>query len=300
MPVNGLTSKEKRFIIKNRFKMCGSDMSRQLGRPRNAAAQWMRNNGYTVSKKLQIKFRSQGMIGKSIVSEYADFFIFCNYLDIPVKAMADLLSYNDNVIQLRVKRLGLVIPREIIEQRKKDSRLKPGNIPANKGKKQSEYMSREAIARTKATRFKKGEIPPNKRHFKDGDITTRHRVDRPNEKPHKYIRIRLRVWKELQIYNWEKKNGPVPKGFVLACKDGNTLNCRPSNWYLMSKYDNMKRNSGAINLPDKMVAAYLAGKNNMQLKDEFIKHPELIKAKRTEILLNRKINYREKQIGGSK
>jgi len=29
---------------------------------------------------------------------------------------------------------------------------------------------------------------------------------------------------------WERANGPVPKGMVLKCLDGNKLNCDPSNW----------------------------------------------------------------------
>ena len=43
-------------------------------------------------------------------------------------------------------------------------RYKKGSVPSNKGKKQSEYMSPEAIEKTKKTRFKKGNTPKN---FKD-------------------------------------------------------------------------------------------------------------------------------------
>lgn len=39
--------------------------------------------------------------------------------------------------------------------------FKKGHTTFNKGKKMHEYMSQEAIERTKATRFKKGNIPPN-------------------------------------------------------------------------------------------------------------------------------------------
>jgi hypothetical protein len=38
--------------------------------------------------------------------------------------------------------------------------FKKGHVPFNKGLKQSEWMSPEAVAKTKATRFKKGQMPP--------------------------------------------------------------------------------------------------------------------------------------------
>lgn len=291
-----LTKRQISFIKKNRFKMSGTDMAAKFGCRKNLVNKFMRENGLSVPKKLQYYFRTKSKIGKSIVSAYGDFFICCNYLDIPVKTMAEILGYGDGVIQRRVKRLGLIIPAEIIEQRKKDSRIQKGNVPPNKGKKQSDYMSREAIERTKATRFVKGQIPPNKAHYNDGDITIRHRVDRPGSKPHKYIRIKLRVWQELQIFNWEKINGKIPKGHVLACKGGDTLNCDPSNWYLLSMADNARRNSASTNLPDGYVARTIAGKNGGHLMEEILANKELITAKRTTLLINRKIKSIEKQV----
>ncbi len=41
-----------------------------------------------------------------------------------------------------------------------------GHTPMNKGLKQSEYMTPGAIERTKATRFKKGNVPHNAYLFK--------------------------------------------------------------------------------------------------------------------------------------
>ena len=45
-----------------------------------------------------------------------------------------------------------------------------GHQPMNKGRKQTEYMSEEQLAKTKATRFKKGHVPPGYNiQFKDGN-----------------------------------------------------------------------------------------------------------------------------------
>lgn len=42
-------------------------------------------------------------------------------------------------------------------------------------------------------------------------------------------------WKAVQHINWEAINGPVPKGHVLKCVDGNKLNVDPDNWLLISR-----------------------------------------------------------------
>jgi hypothetical protein len=61
------------------------------------------------------------------------------YLTTPVKRLAIKINKSDCYVVGRLKKLGLIIPAEIIEKRKADSRIKTGNIPKNKGLKQSDY-----------------------------------------------------------------------------------------------------------------------------------------------------------------
>jgi hypothetical protein len=215
-----------------------------------------------------------------------------NYLILPLKTIADHLGNGRTYtfVKGRMDAMGLVRPPELIQKIKDQFLIKPGNIPLNKGMKQKDYMSRAAIKRTIATRFKKGE--PNHNSLYDGAITLRKdRIDKKGRyrAPHKYIRISKGVWQELQIYNWEQKKGKVPKGYVLACKDGNTLNCKISNWFLLTKADNAIRNAGHRNLPDTYVAHLIAGRKNKGLKPELLKYPELIELKRRTIILNRQL-----------
>lgn len=163
--------------------------------------------------------------------------------------------------------------------------IKKGTPPPNKGKKQKEYMSKEAIDRTKATRFQKGHIPHNavpigyERLDKDGYI---------------YIKVegkRKLVLKHRHV--WEQHNEAIPKGYNIQFKDGNKHNCDINNLYIISRSEQMKNeNSASKNLPDSAVAVYLVGKRG---KDKALieeirnNHPELIELKRTQILLNRKI-----------
>jgi hypothetical protein len=116
--------------------------------------------------------------------------------------------------------------------------FKKGHIPKNKGKKQVEYMTNEAIERTKATRFKKGHKPHNTKN--DGYITIR-KCKRGFM--YKWIK-KDGIMRPYNVFLWEKHNGDVPKGFNVVFKDKNNLNCTTiENLDCISKKENMARNS---------------------------------------------------------
>ena len=164
--------------------------------------------------------------------------------------------------------------------------FKKGAQPANKGKKQTDFMTPDAIARTAATRFGKGHLPHNAIGCKDGDI--RIRTDK-TKRHYKWIRVAMGKWQMLHVVNWIVQHGPLPKGMIIVFKSGDTMDCALDNLELITKAENMKRNSGAINLPDGMVATYLAGKNHPELIAEYLKYPTLIETKRLQIQLKREI-----------
>jgi hypothetical protein len=168
-------------------------------------------------------------------------FIRDNYLTINVNRLSIHLGSSETAVIGFLNREGLIIPPEIIQQRKLDSRIKKGHVPLNKGKKQSEYMSAEAIARTAATRFKKGQKSHTELY--DGAIQIRH--DHPDRKGRRYkwIRISKGKWKMLHVYNWEQKLGPVPAGKIVAFKTKDTMNCELDNLELITREENMKRNT---------------------------------------------------------
>lgn len=109
-----------------------------------------------------------------------------------------------------------------------------GQTPFNKGKKQTDWISECKMPNVKKGQFKKGERPitappPN---------TVTIRTHKGTGQTHKYMNNRM-----LHYIEWEKVNGPVPKGHILACKTGDTLNEHPDNWELISRAENMRRNS---------------------------------------------------------
>lgn len=132
--------------------------------------------------------------------------------------------------------------------------------------------------------FKKGGLPPTTLY--DGCITER----KDNRgRSYKFIRLSKGVWKHLQIYNWEIKYGDIPKQMVLACVNGDTLNCDCNNWELITKEENLLRNSGQRDLTDKYIIDIIA-RRDKSLKEEIRNHPAMIELKRNELLLKRAIN----------
>lgn len=277
-----LTKRQINIIRRDCKKMCGSDIARNIGVDKGVVGRYIKKNKLGPSKKKIYAWRAKKMYKPFTPAE--DAFIRKNLPKSSIKKIATQIKRTSAYVSVRAKQLGL---GKIIKKNAIESRIRPGNVPQNKGLRQKDYMSKEAIERTKATRFKKGE--PNHNSLFDGAITLRHNHKERGEKPHKFIRISKGIWKGLQIYNWEKKNGPVPKGFVLACQNGDTLDCRPSNWKLLSKADNARRNAGHVRLPDNYVASLIAGRKNKDLKEDIKKVPELLNLKRKQILLNRTI-----------
>lgn len=162
------------------------------------------------------------------------------YLSKPVKRLADELNISFGRIMRFLKTNGLEIPPEVIEQRKLNSRKKKGDPAFNKGRKQKDYMTAEAIERTKKTRFKKGNIPHNTNKEGNGAIVSRRDTCGRN---YKYIRISKGVWDLYHRILWEQHNGKIPANHVIVFKDGDSENVVLENLELITMIENMYRNA---------------------------------------------------------
>ncbi|MCI8346605.1 MAG: HNH endonuclease [Bacilli bacterium] len=123
----------------------------------------------------------------------------------------------------------------------KGGQFKKGHISFNKGKKQTEYMSLEAIERTKATRFKKGNIPCN--HRKIGS----ERISKDG-----YIEIKIqdgklnKNWILKHRYIYEQNFGKIPDGYNVIFLDGNKQNFELSNLKLVTKSEDLIMNKNKL------------------------------------------------------
>lgn len=182
-------------------------------------------------------------MSKTSFTKSEDTYIANNYLTVPVKVMAKELGRSFCGVSGRMKAMGLFIPKQVRQERQLRNRFKKGMVPMNKGRRQTEFMSDEAINKTKATRFEKGRLPHNTK----SDFETSIRRDKSG-RSYIYIRVALSKWVPYHRYLWEKKNGKIKKGMALIFKDGNSFNVKISNLELLTRKELMQKNT-VHNLP---------------------------------------------------
>ena len=112
--------------------------------------------------------------------------------------------------------------------------FKKGNVAHNKGKKQIEYMSKEAIERTKKTRFKKGNKPKNYRPVGSERITKDGYIEVKVADPNK--------WETKNKIIYKQYFGDIPKGHKVIYADGNKLNNDINNLILVSDNEELIMN----------------------------------------------------------
>lgn len=234
MPKTVITKEHEEFAKENYLNVPATDIDKKFGVSKGCTYRIYRKFGLAVPRGIILKFRNDKRIGKTSFTKTEDDFIRENYLTMPVKTMGEKLGRSGVGVTGRLKAMQLVIPRDIVEQRKIDSRIKKGSTPPNKGKKQTDYMSAEAIEKTKATRFQKGQKPHNTRF--DGH-------ERLSKDGYVYIRVEQGKYVLKHRLIWEKENGKIPEGMVLSFKNGDKTDVRIDNLEYISMSDNMLRNT---------------------------------------------------------
>jgi len=120
-----------------------------------------------------------------------------------------------------------------------------GSIPPNKGKKMPFCPKRAK------TQFKKGQVPKNLKPFGHERICTRDgyvliKVDMKNP----YTGARG-YYMAKHKWLWTQEHGPIPKGHVLRCLDGDKTHTDPLNWQLITLGQNAALNSKNRRRPER-------------------------------------------------
>ena len=116
--------------------------------------------------------------------------------------IASILDSTESAVAGMAFKLKLRKSAEFLYEHSSKGFFPKGNQPMNKGRKQTEYMSDVQIEKTKATRFKKGNIPGNhkpvgyERITKDGYIEVKTAEPNVFELKHRLI--------------WAEHNGEIP------------------------------------------------------------------------------------------
>lgn len=116
--------------------------------------------------------------------------------------------------------------------------FKPGHTSFTKGLKQTDFMSAEAIERTKATRFKPGHTPTNHRPVGSERINIYGYIEVKVAEPNK--------WRLKHQLVWERHHGPRAPGDMVIFLDGDKTNCNIDNLAIVSKSVNARLNQGHL------------------------------------------------------
>ena len=160
----------------------------------------------------------------------------------PTKKIADDLNLTESQVYNRAFAMGIKKDPVYLRSTQfpagylggKATQFKKGQIPPNKGQK----MSKEVYEKVSATMFKKGSVPSNTQPV--GTINKRQDT---NGKFYSYIKVANQNWQLLNRYLWEQNFGKIPPGMIVIFKDNNEDNFEISNLELISKKENMLRNT---------------------------------------------------------
>lgn len=108
---------------------------------------------------------------------------------------------------------------------------------SNNIKRTAEQISKirsELSKRINSSHFKKGHVPHNANY--DGH-------ERLTKDGYVEIRVSKGNYVLKHRFEWELVNGKVPEGYCLKCKTDDITNTSPCNWKLITRIENMVRNS---------------------------------------------------------
>jgi hypothetical protein len=160
----------------------------------------------------------------------------------PTKKIADDLGLSESSVYNRAWSMGIKKDPVYLRSTQfppgylggKATQFQKGQAPPNKGQK----MSTDVYQKVAKTMFKKGNKPMNTQ-----PIGTIHQRSDKSGKMYLYIKLADSNWQLLNRYTWEQYHGPIPKGLIVAYKDGNYLNNDINNLMLLTKKENMARNT---------------------------------------------------------
>ncbi len=107
-------------------------------------------------------------------------------------------------------------------------------------------MTPEAIEKSKATRFKKGDRPANEMQVGAVVVSS----DGYKLRKKQMTGSLWERWEFLHRAVWVENNGPIPDGMMVSFRDSNPLNCDIENLMLITKSENAKINRRGLRFED--------------------------------------------------
>lgn len=240
--------------------------------------------------------KATGCHGKKMWNVVDDNLVRFNYPTGDLQKLCEVLGVSFKALYQRAKSLKVARDTELVAAKNKELALKAGVntrfvkgiVAHNKGRKQSEFMTPEAIARTAATRFGKGNMPHNTKpigYERFGKVG--------------YVEVKVRdgckqknyVAKHRLVY--EAHFGAIPEGMIVEFADGNVHNLAPENLRLSTRAENAERNR----LKGPAIAKRFFGVSHDKAEAFANDYPDLIELKRKTMSLNGKLRGLRKKPG---
>lgn len=168
---------------------------------------------------------------------------------------------NRKAVMLGIKKDKAVVAQMARERSGPDHPMrqhtfKPGNVPANKGKRMPEGWSPGRMAQTQ---FKKGVRPHTWQPVGTQVVNTEGYLD---EKVADGTGPRHLFWKPVHRLVWERHHGPIPEGHIVVFKPGRKTTdpalITVDALELLTRAENMRRNSFRANWPPELQALVTA------------------------------------------
>jgi len=163
------------------------------------------------------------------------------YPDNSNKYCAEMLHRTARCVTQKANKIGLHKTPEFARQQREKNQFKKGHTPHNKGKAWKYYMSEEGQRNSAKTQFKGG-VPDKKSsvYRPVGYESVRYSH---GKLPYVYIKVaedKRMVLKHRWV--WEQAHGPIPEGYNVQFKDGNSQNCDLDNLYLIDRSVQVRKN----------------------------------------------------------
>lgn len=130
MPKTLITPEIAAYIKDNYLKQSGASIAKKFGIKRNIIYHFEKKEKLIIPKELKLKFRidelKKRQTGKSSFTVKEDEFIKENYLNLPVKTIANMIGRSGCGVIGALKRLNLVIPQSLADERKKAGMYRKG------------------------------------------------------------------------------------------------------------------------------------------------------------------------------
>ncbi len=201
------------------------------------------------------KIRCGRKPGDRLISRFRIFttdqvqFIRDNYTGRSVAEMTVLFNNRFETDRAQAQVKSLVDNRGINSGR--TSHFPRGNVPWNTGTK--------GLTTANKSSFKKGHPPANRKPIGSERICSKGGfvlIKIAEKDPCTGFPTR---YKHKHVHVYEQENGPVPKGMVVALKDGDKTNCEPENLMLISRAELLNLNRhGYKDMPAKLKPSVLA------------------------------------------